>query len=332
MKLVAEQIEYLRKRKKELEGKKIEYQKYCQNREQGGFDTIGTPHFMDIQEEMSNSNNRRELLEIEDMLHKSEFLVDRNYDLIDVGTIFYVQFDGIEEKERTMLVEHNTRNTSNSILFASTDSDFGSAVRGHKAGDTITYHVKATGRKMTIHIDSIDKIKDHYAHFIREKAFTKRVSETVREELKRLKEEDPKEYQKRHLITPSQEEILLEELQKISPRTTDQRLQSKRGIIKRKLKEYKVAPVPTGDRIKVGSFVELVLQDQDETIEKSFELINWAVSTETEGEYLERITPLGTAIYGLKKGDTFILKRHHKPSLKGIITNVENYEVKERVR
>lgn len=332
MKLVAEQIEYLRKRKKELEGRKEAYQRYCQSREKSDFDAIETSPLVDFQEEMANSNNREELHEIEDMLGKSEFVIDRNYDVIDIGTAFYATFEGMRERERTMIVDHITSTSFQNMLFASIDSDFGSAVLGHKAGDTISYYVQANGRKITIQIDSIDQIEQNYLHFIKEKEFTKRISKPVRVELKRLKEEDPNEYKRRHLITLSQEELLLEELKKISPRTEDSKQLARRGVIKKLLREYDIAPLPTGDTIQVGSFVELLLQDGEETKEKSFELINWAVSTETEGEYVERITPLGEAIYNLKKGDTFCVRQHHKPNIKGIITNVENYEEKERVR
>ena len=66
--------------------------------------------------------------------------------------------------------------------------------------------------------------------------------------------------------------------------------------------------------------------------EMSFELVNRAVSTEIEGEYVERISPLGEAIYGLRVGEQFSVKRSHKPNLKGVITQVENVDKKERVK
>lgn len=329
MKLVAEQIQYLRNRKRELEDKKEEYLRYCQSRETTGLENIGLPHFSDYQEELDNSNKRRELQEIESLLSKSEFVTERNFDVIDVGTAFYVRF-GDDEPERTMLVDVGT-GYKDVEIYSSLDSDFGKAVLGKKAGDEVTYQVTATGRSVTITIDEIDKIKENYIHFIKEKPFTKRISQPTSRELKRLKEEDPEEYRRRHAITPSQEMLLKEELSKIRRTSIDPSDVSRRGHINKLLRESMIAALPTGEEVRIGSIVEFMLQDGDkEPATYRMEMINRAVSTETDGAYVERISTLGSALYGLKMGSTFQVQRQHLPNLKGIVTAVENYDEKLR--
>ena len=331
MKLIPEQILYLRKRKQELENKMEEYRKYCQNRESAGFDSFGGPHFVDYQEQLSMSHTGRELNEITKALSTAEFITDRSFEMIDIGTGFMVKF-GEDDPERALLIDEGTT-FSGQDIYASTGSDFGKAVLGHKAGDKVDYTVTATGRKVSISIEEIDKIKEHYAHFIKEKAYTDRVSNPAKKELARLKVENEEEYKNRFAITPSQKRLLLEELGKISSKSKDASVLSRKGHIAKILKDSKVAALPTGDTIQVGSIVEVMLKEEGkEPVTMNFEFINRAVSTEIEGEYVERISTLGQAIDGLQKGSTFTVRRSQMPSLKGIVMNVENYNEKERVR
>ena len=136
MKLYAEQIQYLRQRKAELEERKAKYAEYCETRESGGMEGIGSPHFLDFQSEMENSNTRREIAEIENMLQNGKFSTERNFDVIDIGTAFYTDF-GDGEIDRTMLVEAGST-ISGARSYASTESPFGQAVQGKKAGDVVT--------------------------------------------------------------------------------------------------------------------------------------------------------------------------------------------------
>ena len=72
-------------------------------------------------------------------------------------------------------------------------------------------------------------------------------------------------------------------------------------------------------------------EGQDPTFHQ-VEFINQAVSTETDGMYVERISPLGAALYGLESEETFEVKRKHLPSIKGMVTRVINAEEKRRAR
>lgn len=331
MKLVAEQIKELRERRKELQDKKLEYIQFCQTRENGGVDGFGAPHFLDYQEDYSMNSAQQELREIDHLLEEGEFLFERPLQEIGIGTKFMLDF-GDGELDQTMLVEKGTGNVRGNI-YASLESDLGKAVMGHKVGDVITYKVSATGREITVTIAEIEALRENYEHFIKEEPYTDRISDVVVKELKKLKEEDEEEYRRQHMISPSQEKLLVEEFNKIPTRSHTPKHVSQRGHIRKILHDCPVAPYPTGDEIQIGSYVEVMLQDGDEEpIMKSGEMINRAVSTEIASDYIERITPLGRAIFGLKAGDTFQVRRNHKPCLKGAVVTVTNYDEKERVK
>ena len=326
MKLFAEQIQYLRKRRAELLEKLNTYSEYCKNRENGGFDCFGAPHFLDYQVQIQNSKDRSELVEIDTMLRNGEFLVDRNFEMIDIGTSFSVDF-GDGEIDQTILMDRNTT-SAGTHMYASVDSDFGKAVLGKKVGDQVSYVVSSTGRKVSASISDIDRIRDHYLHFICEKDYTERVCGPVATEIQTLKREDPEGYQMWHTITPSQVDLLREELHHVKGKDT-----RRYSYIQKLLREAPVAKFDGTDRIQVGSIVDVLLQDGDnEATMHHFELVNRAVSTEIEGDYVERISTLGNAIYGLQEGDTFLVRRKHMPGIRGIVSSVSNQDVNQRVR
>lgn len=330
MKLIAEQVKYLRERKKELEGKKEEYRKYCQTRESGGLDGFGAPHFLDYQEQLSNSRDNKELRDIEYALGHADYVMNRNFEMIDIGTGFTVNF-GDGEKDRTVLIEEGTTSAGHS-MFASTASDFGKAVIGKKAGDKVEYTVSATGRKISATIESIDNIRSHYTNFIREKDFSQRVSRDVKRRLKYDKAANLYTYWKGFAMTPSQKELLEAELRRLDHTVLSQSELKRKSNIERLLRENNMAPLPVGDRIQPGSHVQLFLKDGEEITEMNFEFINKAVSTEIEGEYVEKYSPLGQAIVGLRPGQSFELRRNHQPALEGMISSVDNDYALERVR
>ena len=330
MKLVAEQIKYLRERKRELEAERGRYANYCRTRESAGVEGIGAPHYIDYQEEMGHDHARRELAQIERALSKGEFVTDRNFDVIDIGTAFYMEFeDG--DRDKAMLVEKHYGEPGNS-LYASIESDLGNAVRGSREGDEVSYTVQATGRQLKVKIVEIDRMRENYEHFIKERAYTDRISKPATRELKILKDTNPEEYRRRHAITPSQRELLIEEANKINCGHTDPLSVSHRGHLSQLLKEEITCPNPEDDTIQIGSQVEVLLQDETGSKSYQFELINRAVSTELESNYVERISPLGTAIYGLRADDTFTIRRSHQPSINGIVVSVQNDYQTRRVR
>ena len=331
MKLIPEQIKYLRAKKRELERLEEEHRKYCQTRESGGMESFGLPHYLDFQEQMSNDFSRQEARETDYALENAHFMKERNFDMIDIGTAFYVDF-GDGEIERSMLIEGGTPSMGTEMV-ASTDSDFGKAVLGHKDGDKVDYTVTATGRKMSITIKEIDRIKENYTHFIRERNRCDRISESAKKSENLAKRLSPDLYKRKKAITPSQVVLLKQELSKLGYRPKNQSDITRKANIERMLNEENFTTPKKGNYIHPGSYVTIMVLGEDgKTQEYSFEFINEAVSTEIEGEYVESISPLGTALEGLRPGDGFSAKRNHLPDLKGMVLTVDNTRDLERVK
>ena len=323
MKLIPEQIKYLREREKELSERREKYLKYCTNRDGVCIDNVGMPHFADYQADAEYYRDYNELKTIRSVLNSGEFLVDRDFDKIDIGTAFTVRFDDTDELDRVLLVDSS--NLGFSINFVSVDSDFGNAVFGKEPGDNVSYVVKATGRTISLKIEDIDKIHEHYEHFIKEKPIASRISSSEKRKLSQLKKNNINEYEKRHMLSDSQISLVKEELNKLD-RDLDNSSSTKRRFLMDVLEKNKRAKSPNDDSIGIGSVVTVLLTDSNGNVfEKTFEMINQAVSTELESHYVERISPLGKVIYGLKPNDTFRVLQKHKPSLKGIVVSVDNH-------
>lgn len=331
MKLIPEQIKYLRERKIELEERREEYKDYLRTRDRTGYDDVGVPQFGNYESDIEFSKYLEEIREIDRALATSEFVTKRNYEMIDIGTLFTVRFeDG--DVEDMILVEKGI--SSNSTRMVSIESDLGKSVIGHKAGDNLTYTVGATGRKISITIDDIKKLKTDYERFLATRQTSSdRMSKRVRKDLKELRENNKEEYKIRHMITPSQAFLAKEELERIKPSSKNPSDINRRIFLLEVAKQENIIQPPEDDTVGIGSHVEILVQDETgETKEMSFELINRAVSTELSSHYLERITSLGNAIFGLKENDTFSVPRKNKPRLKGIIKSVDNnyYNTKGR--
>ncbi len=326
MKLVAEQVKLLRKKREELLKSKREYSKYLsESRERDSIDGT-TPFYADYLEGQNYQRTMKELHRIEDILSSAELVIDRNFDSIEVGTAFYAQFDGDDEKERITLVESDA-SMGHDFHLVSLDSDFGKAIQGHTDGDYITYTVKATGRKIGVSIDSIDRMKNHYDHYIREVSGPSRMSKVVKSELRELKQANPEEYKRRHGVSYSQIELAEEELKRESDLTP-----TRKAFLNRIIHSTPEA-LPTDGSIGIGSHVQVLLTDEaGRTTIKDFEMINRAVSYELDDHYVERITPLGNAIYGLRANDTFTVSRNHKPNLQGVVLMVQNDLTKQSQR
>ena len=325
MKLVAEQIKVLRERKKELEESIRHYREGAQEREKTSIDGVGLPFLGDFQEDMAYANTRREFHEIEKQLGQAEFVTERNYNAVDIGTAFYVNF-GDDDRERLMLIDENISNGGYKLV--STKSDFGKAVIGKREGETVTYTVQATGRKLSLTIDEIDTIRENYEHFIRETEQHNRLCHTAKEELRQLKENNPEEYANRHTISKSQWYLANEEYGKFGNQSKSKADIKRKSYLRDILANAKIAELPKDDTIGIGSKVEVLITDENgNTKTKQFEYVNQAISTELESQYVERITAEGRSLFGLKANDTFKIKRKNKPALMGIVLSVKNYDV-----
>ena len=331
MKLIPEQLKYLRERKNKLVKAINAYRFHCSNRDSLGLEDQSGTVLTDVQSEIEYHKNIQELAEIEDILRKATLLIKRDFENIKIGTRFSVKIDGRDTIKKD-LVLIDTDSPIIGVGYTKEDSDFGKAVLGKTTGDKVTYIVTNTNKKISLTIVEIDNVKSNYEHFIRETNYTNRFSTLERKELKRLKELLPEEYKKRHFITKSQLQLVEEELAKVSSTSNNPKDVRKRGILGM-MKKTPIAALPEDDKIGIGSIVTITLVDSEGNLEeKTLEMVNRAVSTELASHYVERISPLGHAIYGLSKGDNFIVRKKHKPSIVGTIDEVYNKNEMQRAR
>ena len=314
MKLIPEQVKILRDRKKELLALKDECYERLFFKEREDIDKMGPLY----EDDPTYRNAVSELSSIYNTLDSGEFISKRNFECIDVGTKFRVSYeDDPHDFEDLILVETSVGTTF--FEYVSLDSEMGRAVYGKKVGDDITYTVKATGIPIKIHIDEIDTIRDHYEHFIREKKYDLRVRKEAKMDISRSIQEGS--YLDSLVITPRQYEMLVQEMNKIGDES-NKSIAGKKGFLTKCLR-LPVVESPNDDTIGIGSIVTVFLTDGEKEEYKTFEFIHSAVSTELESDYVEKISTLGSAIYGKKVNDTFKVVRREK-HLKGIIISIDN--------
>ena len=326
MKLIPEQVKYLRERKNELLRKKQEFRTYCQSRDLIASDWLSISPMSDYQEELKMSRVLKEIDSINKTLSDGDYVKDRSFDKIDVGTKFTIQFDDEEDEDSLILTENNGF-SSKDYSFVSLDSDLGKAVYGKKKGDHVTYSVKSTGGKFTVTIKDIENMKEKYEHYICDTEYSRRGSSCQRmkqAKLERMGDVDSK------AITSSQLELLEEEIARLSHGKPTTSSIAKKAYLNKILRNSTIAS-PKGDTIGIGSHVGVMIQDHGKLKDMEFELINRAYTTELASQYVEKISALGNAIYGLKKGEVFQLRIMGQPSISGIVTYVQNEEEMKRV-
>lgn len=71
------------------------------------------------------------------------------------------------------------------------------------------------------------------------------------------------------------------------------------------LRESKIVTPPSDNTIGVGSKVSIITFEDGEIQNRRVEIINQAVSTELNTDYIEAISPLGQEIIGLKNNQKF---------------------------
>lgn len=303
MKLIAEQLHALRKRKSELVATLRRFNDYARNqRERDSIDGIGTPVYTDYLAAEEYGRAVNEYSEIQQILCSCELVEKRELDKIEIGTAFYAHFDGDAGKERFVLVEKGIPSDKD-YHFLSLDSDFGRAVLGKRAGENVVYQTGSSATPIQVSIDEIDQISKNYLHFLRKAKPTKA----------------------RHLvITESQRVLAGEEL------LHDHNLSPERKAVLRKAILSPTVKAPKDGTIGIGSKVSaFIIDDDGEGKDLEFEVIDKAIATELDCDYVERQSPLGRAVMGLQEKDTFIVSG---TNTKGVILSVCNEEKeKERV-
>jgi transcription elongation GreA/GreB family factor len=272
----------------------------------------------------TNYQNRKNL---EELLDNYEYLNERCLDSIAVGTRFKIIFeDDYETPEEFTLVD-TLDGVNAKDGFVSSLSPLGQAVTGLKEEEEAYYEVPRG--KMKIKVLSIEKDKNKYLSMLRSVNASYRICRKEKQDLNYLLNNDLEEYKKRFYITSSQRQLLIQELTKLERNlnlANKDKSYSRINAIKKCLKENKIATLET-DKIGIGSQFTIKFIIDDEEQEMHLELINRAVSTEYPGEYLERISALGSKVYGLKENDMFIFKGPNGKNISGMVYNIKNNNV-----
>lgn len=328
--LVPEQIYNIReeeRRNKETLNEYTDYLKYF--KEEKTYDDISR---LPIQDQTMNDSYSYEISkrnENYNALVNSFYLQNRNLEEIDIGTKFTMslEIDGEEEIENHMMVEELI-GVSSKEGYISKNSIVGKAIKGKKENETFSYNINNV--KINGKILKIEKDPNAYMHFIRENKLSNRRSDKEKADLANiiaLKDtsiEAKKEYEERFTITQSQKELLIYEKQFLENfKKKSRQVQTRLSIVNKKLEE-KVASLPDNETIGIGSTFSILLFSNNETRSIRVEMINRAVSTELAADYVERMSPLGSKLFGLKNNDEFYLRDKDKNIISGIVFDIDN--------
>ncbi len=268
---------------------------------------------------ISYQNIKTELYNLEYMLLNSEYIIKQNNkDIIEIGSEITVKFLDEDEEYSYILVDELIGKSSLDN-YISKDSDFANSVLGKTIGDEFSYKVKNTGSVVSGRIVNIKNKSEHRAHFIKEKPIKYRYSKSMAEVFRRRAGNS--------LLmsyTINQEIILRQEITRLLNLggSSDNSLKSKLAYYKKILKEYKCVHHMDDDTIGIGSQFSIDLIKRDgRIVTKRLELIDVAHSTETTDEFVERISPLGSMLYGLTENDAF---QNNNKIISGRVYDIDN--------
>lgn len=265
--------------------------------------------------------NDRRIKEINNLLSECEYLINRNLESIEVGTKFELYFDDTASKETFIMIEKSIGNMAHSS-YISKASPIGQAIIGKKEGETFSYQVNGT--IISGIITKIETDKKQYINFIRERPYENRQSYKSKKLLKHLlndkdlTEEEQQELDTHLYITTSQYNLLKTEIERLKNLKDKTRLIT----IKKILKNPVAIPEDNGT-IGIGSKFSIKLFDEEKIEFKRVEMINRAVSTELDCDYVERIDNLGSVLYGLRENDEFFINVGKK-SITDIVYDIDN--------
>lgn len=320
--VIPEQLVLLRKSQQELQKKLTTFDDYRSNRETSELDVLHAVVASDFFVDSDYYLNKSKLDEVNDTLLNSVYLKKRVVDHIEVGTKFLFQFFGEEEICDYILVE-DAISVGSINGFISIKSPIGKQVLNKKAGESLTNF----GTIVDIETDS-----SNYIHFLRENDISVRTCYFEKQRLKDLKKrkmfeiEALQEWNNRQMITVSQKELLEIEKSRIAALPPSDVMKQRLEEIDRILKNTLVAVPNDEDTIGIGTKVDLMFFNGNGIETKHVEMINQAVSDELDSEYIERISPLGSQIFGLRKDEKFVaqLDKRRNQYMRGKVLNVDN--------
>ena len=333
--LIPEQVSFLRKSISELECLQEEFYEYLSNRDCARCIT-------DSMAEHTLFQKMEQLREYRELLVHSEYVKEPQKDEIGIGTRFRVRFDNDMQSDEFVLIDSMIGcNMANSSVTA--NSPLGKSLIGKKEGESFSCFFESNNI-ITGTIEKIQMDEKENPSFIRNTKFSARIAESTEKEIRELKakyligQDVNGDYSKRLAITESQVELLGEEVERLSYQLGLSRedLQTKTLVnarianIRNLLKSRIITAPEEESQISVGSTFSMMLFEKDRTIFKRVEFINQAVGDELTDEYVERITPLGIVLYGLKEGDEFIYRRGSS-YISGKVYDIQNKKDEPRI-
>ncbi len=329
MELNALEVSNIRERIEQIKRDLESYRNFLQSRtENTGY------HSDSIKNNSSNETISRsyytaknELKDLEKKLSKSTYVSYDNNDSIKIGSKFTVAFSDCKEAEDFILTEKIIGKTS-IYGYISVESDFGKSIIGKHTGDKFSYELCSPLISSVVSgvVVNVKKEYTDYVHFIREQERQNRKSKKgLYIKNLALKSGNIDLYKKFNGITISQKHLLEEELLKLKsniPKKDLNRINNIQTILDQR---GIVSTNPDSNIIDIGSSFSIMLFNGEKTITKRLEMINQAFTTETDDSYIELISSLGAAIYGLGENANFCLKNYS-----GIVYDIDNTKYDER--
>ena len=335
MVLVPEQVSNMREENRRIRERIPGYSDYFQNKELSSAEyTEGRP-MADFAIETNYQTDITTIKKNEELLATSTFLTKRVTDSIEVGTKFVVKFDHDNKQQELLLVEESV-GIPGLKGFVTLNSIFGQNIKGKKETDTFSYRVNTdkynTGvRIITGTITAIKKDPKDYLHYIKDKPYSSRLCCKEKNILHQLyqnmniDEQSRLEYQKRLELTPSQIELIEAEIKYLKRTKIDKNLiKSRLAALRQYITKYNIASPPTDESIGIGTNFSVIINTPDGVVNRRFEMINRAVSNELEDEYIERISTLGSKIFGLKENEEFVVAGRCGKISRGIVYDIDN--------
>lgn len=338
--LIPEQISYLRSQIKTTKENIRSYNDYLSSKDITSGDYSSRAFIGDSVLDDQYSLERKKYRDAMYALEHADYKSDRSTDVIDIGTKFTVEFDGDFERDELLLVEGADGLTiSVNDGFISLSSLLGQNVIGKKEGDRFSY-TAITGRMpsdkkhISGTIKTINKDPKAYASFIREKRKNDRISKIYKarrhELLTSNTPEALEELESYNTISLSQRMLLLIEAERLSKYGKDRAAINRMTVVKKLLSEAKIAKTKDDGTIGVGTKFELKYNKDGEIQTITAEMINQAVTEEIDIDYVERVSPLGQQIFGLRVGDPFTFRdgnKVYKGSVAAIMNPVQDQEL-----
>jgi len=326
MLLVPEQIRNIKETIEKLRIEKEEYKNYFADRKGTNAEETFQSSIGNDMIETQYQAAISKLRVYEKALDTATYIREVSKDTIGIGNKVKILFDGEEESEIYMLADTDIGlDLSTTIITA--ESPLGKSIMGKQAGESFDYKVENSNLNLYVS-GVIEEILPPSTEitFIRNKYLRDRKYKAAKYATKYLEEtkdleESKKELEKWQEITETQKDLLKTELEHLEKTVKTTEIASRKTQIKKLLKHKVSKPEP--GIISVGSRFSMMLYGNDQTIFKRVELINQAYSDELNDEYVERISALGMAVYGLKEGEEFTYKTK-EGHISGVVYDIDH--------